>query len=84
MTITEGFDRRLPSYSGARNSPPPQPRHQLGADGVGLRLKPFDNAAGERACLRLQKLYGNVGFRLMEANIQELLRAPGTDEASWC
>jgi predicted DsbA family dithiol-disulfide isomerase len=31
-----------------------------------------------------QKLYGNVGFRLMEANIQELLRAPPTDEASWC
>jgi len=31
-----------------------------------------------------QKLYGNVGFRLMEANIQELLRVPRTDEASWC
>ena len=31
-----------------------------------------------------QKLYGNVGFRLMEANVQELLRAPRTDEASWC
>jgi hypothetical protein len=31
-----------------------------------------------------QKLYGNVGYRLMEANIQELLRAPRTDEASWC
>jgi predicted DsbA family dithiol-disulfide isomerase len=31
-----------------------------------------------------QKLYGNVGFRLMEANIQELLRAPRSDEASWC
>lgn len=31
-----------------------------------------------------QKLYGNVGFRLMEANIQELLRQPQTDEASWC
>jgi predicted DsbA family dithiol-disulfide isomerase len=31
-----------------------------------------------------QKLYGNVGFHLMEANIQELLRAPRTDEASWC
>jgi predicted DsbA family dithiol-disulfide isomerase len=31
-----------------------------------------------------QKLYGNVGFRLMEANIQELVRAPGIDEASWC
>jgi len=31
-----------------------------------------------------QKLYGNVGFRLMEANIQELLRAPRSEEASWC
>ncbi len=31
-----------------------------------------------------QKFYGNVGFRLMDANIQELLRAPGADEASWC
>jgi len=31
-----------------------------------------------------QKLYGNIGFRLMEANIQELLRSPRTDEASWC
>jgi len=31
-----------------------------------------------------QKLYGNVGFHLMEANIQELFRSPRTDEASWC
>lgn len=31
-----------------------------------------------------QKLYGNVGFRLLEANIGELLRAPRSDEASWC
>jgi predicted DsbA family dithiol-disulfide isomerase len=31
-----------------------------------------------------QKLYGNIGFRLIEANIQELLRAPRADEASWC
>ena len=31
-----------------------------------------------------QKLYGNIGFRLIEANIQQLLRAPQTDEASWC
>ena len=31
-----------------------------------------------------QKLYGNIGFRLIEANIQELLRMPRTDEASWC
>jgi predicted DsbA family dithiol-disulfide isomerase len=31
-----------------------------------------------------QKLYGNIGFRLLEANIQQLLRAPRSDEASWC
>jgi predicted DsbA family dithiol-disulfide isomerase len=31
-----------------------------------------------------QKLYGNIGFRLIEANIQELLRTPRADEASWC
>jgi hypothetical protein len=31
-----------------------------------------------------QKLYGNVGFRLIEANVQGLINAPGTDEASWC
>ena len=31
-----------------------------------------------------QKLYGNIGFRLIEANIHELLRAPRVDEASWC
>jgi predicted DsbA family dithiol-disulfide isomerase len=31
-----------------------------------------------------QKLYGNVGFRIIEANIQELLRVPGGDQASWC
>ncbi|WP_291869429.1 DsbA family protein [Bradyrhizobium sp.] len=31
-----------------------------------------------------QKFYGNIGFRIIEANIQELLRAPAGDEASWC
>ena len=31
-----------------------------------------------------QKLYGNVGFRIIEANIQELLRVPGGNQASWC
>lgn len=31
-----------------------------------------------------QKLYGNVGFRIIEANIQKLLRAPGADQTSWC
>jgi predicted DsbA family dithiol-disulfide isomerase len=31
-----------------------------------------------------QKLYGNVGYRIIEANIQELLREPNPDLASWC
>lgn len=31
-----------------------------------------------------QKLYGNVGYRIIDANIQELLRAPAPDQASWC
>ena len=31
-----------------------------------------------------QKLYGNVGFHVIEANVQELLRAQRADEASWC
>jgi len=31
-----------------------------------------------------QKLYGNVGYRVIEANIRELLRAPGVGEMSWC
>lgn len=30
-----------------------------------------------------QKLYGNVGYRILEANVQELLDRPG-DVASWC
>jgi predicted DsbA family dithiol-disulfide isomerase len=31
-----------------------------------------------------QKFYGNVGFHLMDANIQELLQATTANEASWC
>ena len=31
-----------------------------------------------------QKLYGDVGFRIIEANIEELLRVPGSGQASWC
>ncbi|HEY9202490.1 MAG TPA: hypothetical protein VIQ81_12935 [Gammaproteobacteria bacterium] len=30
-----------------------------------------------------QKLYGNVGYRVIEANIEELLTNPG-ERASWC
>lgn len=31
-----------------------------------------------------QKLYGNLGYRVIEANIRELLREPGIGEMSWC
>jgi len=31
-----------------------------------------------------QKLYGNVGYGVIEANIRELLRSPMAGAASWC
>ncbi|PPQ29291.1 hypothetical protein CCR94_15720 [Rhodoblastus sphagnicola] len=31
-----------------------------------------------------QTLSGNIGYRIVEANIQELLREPNLDLASWC
>jgi predicted DsbA family dithiol-disulfide isomerase len=31
-----------------------------------------------------QKLYGNVGYRLIQASIEELLRTPDSQRASWC
>ncbi|MGV6851355.1 MAG: DsbA family oxidoreductase, partial [bacterium] len=31
-----------------------------------------------------QMLYGNVGYRIIESNIVELLRSPETGEPSWC
>lgn len=31
-----------------------------------------------------QKLFGNVGYRLLEANVNELLRGEALGEASWC
>jgi predicted DsbA family dithiol-disulfide isomerase len=30
-----------------------------------------------------QTLYGNVGYRVLSANIEELLKSPA-NEASWC
>ena len=30
-----------------------------------------------------QKLYGNVGYRVVSANLRELLEQPG-QQASWC
>lgn len=31
-----------------------------------------------------QKLFGNVGFRVLEANVRELLTKGKVDDASWC
>lgn len=31
-----------------------------------------------------QRLYGNIGYRVIEANIRELLREPAAGQASWC
>ena len=31
-----------------------------------------------------QMLYGNVGYRVIKANLEELLREPLSGEASWC
>lgn len=31
-----------------------------------------------------QKLYGNVGYKIIEANVAELIRDPNPDRASWC
>jgi predicted DsbA family dithiol-disulfide isomerase len=31
-----------------------------------------------------QRLFGNVGYRIIEANIEEMLRVPQADQASWC
>ena len=31
-----------------------------------------------------QILYGNVGYRIIDANVRELLHNPDQGEASWC
>lgn len=31
-----------------------------------------------------QRLYGNVGYRVIQANVEELLHAPSPNDASWC
>ena len=49
------------------------------ADALGLQGSPSFVLNDGR-----QKLYGNVGYRVIEANIEELLRAPSADQASWC
>jgi predicted DsbA family dithiol-disulfide isomerase len=63
-------------------------------DGTAHARLAADHAAADRARIEgsptfllndgRQKLYGNVGFRVLEANIRELLREPDPDQASWC
>ena len=31
-----------------------------------------------------QTLYGNVGYHLLKANVDEMLRGPAAEDASWC
>jgi predicted DsbA family dithiol-disulfide isomerase len=62
--------------------------------GAGHARLVADHAAADKAKLEgsptfvlndgRQKLYGNVGFRVIGANIRELLRDPHPDHASWC
>lgn len=49
------------------------------AAGEGVKGSPTFSMNGGR-----QILYGNVGFRLLDANVQELLRRPAPGDASWC
>lgn len=51
---------------------------QRSADDLGVRGSPTWVINEGR-----QILYGNVGYRILHANIDELLKHPGT-EASWC
>lgn len=63
------------------------------ADGSALAavLRDYDEAAAEHVRgsptfllnEKRQTLYGNVGYKILEANVLELLREPG-DAASWC
>lgn len=52
-----------------------------------MREKDLQNIAGSPTYVLndgRQKLYGNVGYGVIEANIKELLRSPHMGAASWC
>ncbi|MCI5106779.1 MAG: DsbA family protein [Pseudomonadales bacterium] len=52
-----------------------------------MREKDLQNTAGSPTYVLndgRQKLYGNVGYGVIEANIKELLRSPHIGVASWC
>ena len=49
------------------------------ADATGIKGSPTFVLNGGR-----QKLYGNVGYRIIHANIEELLSEPNPNQASWC
>lgn len=50
------------------------------------RVQEFDVTVSPTILLNeaRQRLTGNVGYRVMKANVSELLRAHDRDEASWC
>jgi len=49
------------------------------AEGMGIQGSPTFVLNSGR-----QKLYGNVGYRILEANVHELVREPKEGQASWC
>ena len=52
-----------------------------------MREKELQNISGSPTYVLndgRQKLYGNVGYGVIEANIKELLRSPYVGAASWC
>lgn len=52
-----------------------------------LRQKEQQNISGSPTYVLnegRQKLYGNVGYGVIEANIKELLKSPDAGKASWC
>lgn len=59
----------------------------IGALAADLHLAQQQNVTGSPTFIMnegRQRLFGNVGYRLLEANVHELLRNPARDEASWC
>ena len=59
----------------------------IGALAADLHLAQQQNVTGSPTFIMnegRQRLFGNVGYRLLEANVHELLRNPARNEASWC
>lgn len=59
----------------------------VGALATDLHMAQQQNVTGSPTFIMnegRQRLFGNVGYRLLEANVNELLRNPAHDQASWC